>query len=302
MAIYSMTGFGRGEAAARGLKAIVELKTVNHKQFDCRIDLPPELAALESDIREQIHAGLARGHVACRIQLDSSHGLRNRAARVDEALARVYLARLRQVARRLKLKDNLTAASLLSLPHVVLYENEKINFRSCRVLVMRSLGRALKALRTMQAREGRALGRDLLARLQQLRALTVRIGRRAPDIARVYLEALRKRIAAAGLEMNTDDPRLLKEVALFADRSDVVEEITRLGSHLGQCRSLLMTGKLDRGEAQGRAGRTLDFLVQELFREINTIGSKANDRLIAEDVIRFKTELERIREQVQNIA
>lgn len=302
MAIYSMTGFGRGEAAARGLKASLELKSVNHKQFDCRIDLPPELAALESGIRERIHADISRGHVACRIQLDSSSGIHNRAARVDEALARTYLARLRRVARRLKLKDTLTSVSLLSLPQVVRYENDALNLRACRTLVTLSLGRALKALRAMQAREGGALASDLLARLAQLQAMTARIERRAPEVARVYLEALRKRIAAAGLEVNADDPRLLKEVALFADRSDVMEEITRLRSHLGQCRTLITTGKLDRGEAEGRAGRTLDFLVQELFREINTIGSKANDRLIAEDVIRFKTELERIREQVQNIA
>lgn len=302
MAIYSMTGFGRGEALARGLKAVVELKSVNHKQFDCRIDLAPELAVLEADLREQIHATLARGHIACRIKLDCSPAIRNLAAKVDEALARAYLARLRQVARRLKLADNLAAASLLSLPQVVRYENEKINLRACRDLLMLGLGRALKSLRAMQAREGATLSRDLLTRLRQLRVLSARIGRRAPGIARGYLETLRKRIAAAGLEMNANDPRLLKEVALFADRSDIMEEITRLGSHLGQCRTLLMTGKLDRGEAQGRAGRTLDFLIQELFREINTVGSKANDRLMAEDVIRFKTELERIREQVQNIA
>jgi uncharacterized protein (TIGR00255 family) len=295
-----MTGFGRGTAARRGLKAIVELKAVNHKQFDCRIELPPELIELEPEIRERVHAQVDRGHVVCRVHLDYSAGIRRRAARVDEALARAYLARLRRIAVHLKLKDDLTSASLLALPQVVRYETLGLPLQLCRPLIRRGLERALQNLRGMQAREGRLLGRDLLARWRQLLTLTGRIERRAPAVSRAYLAALRKRIAAAGLEMSADDPRLLKEVALFADRSDIMEEITRLRSHLRQGREWLGGGGRD-GAAGGRAGRTLDFLVQELFREINTIGSKANDQLIAEDVIRFKAELERIREQVQNL-
>ncbi len=294
MAIYSMTGFGRGEAAAGGIKAVVELKSVNHKQFDCRIDLPPALERMESMLREQIHGTLARGHVACRVQLDCAAVIRRRAARVDAALAEAYLARLRNLARRLKLKDDLSAASLLGLPQVVRFENPELNLRACQVLARRGLGRALTALRGMQAREGRALGRDLAARLGQLRALAARIGRRAPEIARAYRQALLKRIRDAEVEVRADDPRLLKEVAVFADRSDIAEELTRLQSHLQQSAAALRAG--------GPVGRTLDFLVQELLREINTLGSKASDRLVAADVVRFKAELERIREQVQNIA
>jgi uncharacterized protein (TIGR00255 family) len=146
----------------------------------------------------------------------------------------------------------------------------------------------------MREREGCALGRDVASRLAHLRTLTERIERRAPEIAQAYRQTLLKRIREAGLDVNAEDPRLLKEVALFADRSDVTEELTRLRSHLKQCDTVLAAGEL--------AGRTLDFLVQELLREINTIGSKANDRSITADVIRCKAELERIREQVQNIA
>lgn len=293
MPIHSMTGYGRGEASSRGLKVIVELKSVNHKQFDCRIDLPPALEELESEIREQIHERIARGHVACRIHLDFSPGVRNQSARVDEPLAKAYLARLRQIARRLNLKDDLSSASLLHLPHVVRFESPASHFRACRPLIRLSLARALNAHHAMREREGRALGRDVGSRLGKLQALRVRIERRAPDVARAYRQALQKRIREAGLDVNAADPRLLKEVAVFADRSDITEEITRLRSHGRQCGTVLMAGAV--------AGRILDFLVQELFREINTIGSKANDRLIAEDVIRFKAELERIREQVQNI-
>lgn len=294
MAIYSMTGFGRGEAAAAGSKAIVELKSVNHKQFDCRIDLPPALEQLESGIREQLHEIIARGHVACRVHLDCADAMRARAARVDEALAKAYLVRLRNIARRLRLKDDLSAASLLELPHVVRHENPDLHLPACRSLVQRALKKALAAIRGMQTREGRALGRDVLARLARLRALALRIERRAPQIAQAYRQSLLKRIRDAGLDVLADDPRLLKEVAVFADRSDVAEELTRLASHLRQSEAVL--------RADGLAGRTLDFLVQELNREINTVGSKANDLLIAEEVIRFKAELERIREQVQNIA
>jgi len=294
MAIHSMTGFGRGTAAARGIRVMVELKSVNHRQFDCRIDLPPPLGEWEVAVREQIHESIARGSIACKVVLDVSPVIRRQSATVDEALARAYLARLRQIAGRLGLKDDLSSASLLNLPGVVSFESPAAGFRSCRTLIRIGLNKAIKALNAMREREGRTLGRDIADRLKRLQALMLRIERRAPGVAPYYRQALLKRIHEAGLNVNAEDPRLLKEIALYADRSDISEEITRLRSHFQQCVAVIATGEL--------AGRPLDFLVQELFREINTIGSKANDRVIASEVIRFKAELERIREQVQNIA
>lgn len=294
MALQSMTGYGRGEAVARGIRIMVELKSVNHRQFDCRIDLPPPLGKWEIAVREQIHESIARGSIACRIALDVSPAIRRQAATVDEALARAYLVRLRQIAGRLGLKDDLSSASLLSLPEVVRCESPAAEFRSCRALIRIGLHKAIKSLKAMREREGRMLGRDIAARLKRLQALILCIERRAPGIAPDYRQALLKRIRAADLSINADDPRLLKEIALYADRSDISEELTRLRSHFQQSFAVIATGEL--------AGRPLDFLVQELFREINTIGSKANDRMIASTVIRFKAELERIREQVQNIA
>ena len=293
MSIQSMTGYGRGAAVARGIKMMVELKSVNHRQFDCRIDLPPPLGACEIDVREQIHAVIARGSVTCRVSMDVSPSVRHKSALVDEALARAYLTRLRQVAARLGLKDDLQAGCLLNLPEVVRFTSSENNLRPCRSLIRSGLTRALQALNTMRKREGQVLARDITGRLNRLRAMSARIGRRAPNVASRYRHALLKRIRASGLNLNMKDPRLLKEIAIYADRADISEELTRLGSHWRQCGVVLAAGAL--------AGRTLDFLVQELLREINTIGSKANDRLIAGEVIRFKAELERIREQVQNI-
>lgn len=294
MSIQSMTGYGRGEASARGLRVMVELKSVNHRQFDCRIDLPPPLGEWEVAVREQIHKSIARGSITCRMALDISPAIRGKSATVDEALARAYLARLRQTARRLSLKDDLSSASLLNLPEVVRFESPAAGLRSCRPLIRIALDQALKALKTMREREGRTLGRELVVRLKRLQALLLRIERRAPAVTLYYRQALLKRIRAAGLSIKADDPRLLKEIALYADRSDISEELTRLRSHFRQCADVMAKGEW--------AGRPLDFLVQELFREINTIGSKANDRMIASGVIRFKAELERLREQAQNIA
>lgn len=288
-----MTGYGRGEAASRGIKVTLELKSVNHKQFDCRVDLPPFLQAMEIAVREQIHEQVARGGVTCRISMDMSPVLRKQAATVDEALARTYIARLRGAARRLALRDDLGAAALMRLPDVVRFDNPERAVRMSRTLVVRSLKQALRTLRVMRRREGVALRRDITARLGRLHKRVTRIERRAPGVVRHYRQLLLRRIRKSGLNLNAGDPRLLKEVAVYADRADISEELTRLCSHLRQCRAVLADGKL--------AGRPLDFLVQELFREINTIGSKANDRLIAGEVIQFKAELERMREQAQNI-
>lgn len=293
MSINSMTGFGRGTASARGLQVVVELKSVNHKQFDCRLDLPSAWGAAEIILRKQIQARLARGYISGRISLPGPARLCVSLAAVDDKLAQRYLQRLRAVAARLGMKDDLSASALLKMPQVVRLLEPPAQVPLCRALAKTALERALRALLAMRAREGRALARDLRRRLLTLHRLAERIARRAPTVARAYRLALRRRIRESRLKIKLDDPRLIKEVALYADRADIAEELTRLHSHLQQWTTIMAGG--------GAVGRTLDFLAQELWREINTIGSKANDSRIAEHVIQFKTELERLREQVQNI-
>ena len=294
MSLMSMTGRGTGAAAGRLARVEAELSSVNRKQLDVNVGLPRFLASFESRVQARIQQALSRGRVTGEIRVTWAEAARAAGARVDEGLARAQVAALRAAAKKLGLPDDLKASALLALPEVVSFERGAADSEALWPAVEKALAAALAALQAMRKKEGAALGRDLRARLRTLAALTAEIGARAPAIAEIYRANLLKRIGAAlpGSELAGDE-RLLKEVALFADRSDLTEELVRLDSHLKQAGDLLKAG--------GVAGRTLDFLVQEMGREINTIGSKANDGEITRRVIAFKTELERIREQVQNI-
>ena len=288
-----MTGHGRAELAAAGVKVAIELRTVNHRQFEARLDLPPALAELENDLRTRLHARIARGYVTCRVQLDTSAEMRRDTVRVDYERAAAFVQRLRQAGRKLGLKDDLTVSALLGMPGLVTSANVTAKLNKIAPQAIKCLDQALKAFLAMRAVEGRELGRDIRARLRVLDGLVDKIAGRAPQVAEAHRQALLERLRKAGVPLGQGDDRLIREVALFADRSDITEEATRLRSHLKQARAQLA--------AAVPAGRTLDFLLQEMFREINTIGSKANDAVISRMVVKAKAELERIREQVQNV-
>lgn len=293
MAIRSMTGYGTGQRSSGRVKVTVELSSVNHKQFDLRLVLPTMPAFVESSIVEQIHKRIARGFVTCRVKISSSSTRSMPEVVVDEALARAYVTRLRAMAGRLGLKDDLSLSVVSAIAGVARSRDPGDDVDTVLPLLLKSLKRALAALVAMRVGEGKVLRRDIYDRTTILRNLVDQIAVRAPAVSEKHRKALRSRILSAGIGLNSDDPRLAREVALFADRSDISEEITRLRSHMKQTVKTLA--------AAGPVGRTLDFLVQEMFREINTIGSKANDKDIVAEVIRFKSELERIREQVQNV-
>jgi uncharacterized protein (TIGR00255 family) len=294
MSLMSMTGRGAAAAAGRIARVEAELSSVNRKQLDVNVGLPRFLASFEARVQEKIQRTVSRGRVTGEIRVTWAESAQAAGVRVDAALARAHVAALRQAARKLGLPDDLKASALLSLPEVVVFERRATEIEALWPVVEKALDAALANLQAMRKKEGAALGRDLRARLKQLDRLAREIGTRVPAVAETYRENLLKRIAAAlPVSDLAADERVLKEIALFADRSDITEEQVRLGSHLQQAGDLLATG--------GVVGRTLDFLVQELGREINTIGSKANDGGITRRVIAFKTELERIREQAQNI-
>ncbi len=294
MSLMSMTGRGSGTAVNRLARVEVELSSVNRKQLDVNVGLPRPLAALESRVQGMVQQAVSRGRVTGDIRVTWMETGPASVIRVNERMARAQLDELRAVARKLKLPDNLQASVLMDLPGVVSFEREAGKPEELWPLVGKALGAALTRLQGMRRKEGAALRRDLLARLKELKSLAVVIGKRAPAVAAAYQENLLRRIGAAVPQSDlASDERLLKEVALFADRSDITEELVRLDSHLKQANSLLKAG--------GVVGRSLEFLIQEMGREINTIGSKANDGQITRQVIAYKAELERIREQIQNI-
>ena len=295
MAIRSMTGFGRGEAEENGRGVTVELSAVNRKQFDCSLSLPRELSSLDTRIQTLIRTRVSRGYVKGVVTVATSVGEAggNAAGWGPEVIGK-HLTALRDLAKRLGLADDLTASSLLCLPDLLRgaapLEPEKMW-----PLVERAGTLALKSLDTMRHREGAALEHDLRKRLTVLEKTAEQIAARAPMVPVTYQTLLTKRLGELLGEEGTavDAALVAREVAVFADRCDVSEELTRLGSHFAQVVKTLDSG--------GTCGRTLDFLCQELFREINTTGSKANDAEISRHVIAFKAALEAMREQVQNI-
>lgn len=289
-----MTGRGAAAAAGRLARVEVELSSVNRKQLDVDVGLPRFLAAYESRVLETVQGRLSRGRITGEIRVTWAEAAQAAGAKVDLGLARAAVGALRAAAKKLDLPDDLKASALLALPGLVAFEHGERDLEALWPTVRQALEAALAKLQAMRKKEGAALGRDLRMRLGILRKLAREIAARAPGVAETYRANLLKRIAAAlpGSDLAADD-RLLKEVALFADKADVTEELVRLDSHFRQAEDALKAG--------GVVGRALDFLVQEMGREINTIGSKANDAEIARRVVAAKAELERFREQVQNV-
>ncbi len=293
MSLRSMTGYGRGQAAVGGISATVEISAVNRKQLDIQCSLPRGMSALEVRVLEAIQSQVARGRLSIDVTIDWAGVARRKAVRLDEPLAAAYLEALRSGARSLNIKDDIGMKALIQLPDVIQLARPQEDLERAWKPIERALRLALKDFSAMRAREGRVLQQDLVKRIGLLEKLVKAITARAPAVTRNYRKKLHARLKQAGFDALADDDRVLREIALFADRCDITEELTRLESHLEQARRMT--------RARAATGRSLDFLAQELFREINTVGSKANDSVILQRVVEFKTELERIREQVQNI-
>jgi uncharacterized protein (TIGR00255 family) len=275
------------------LRIVIELSSVNRKQSELNLILPRELESLEPRLRERLNQQIARGRVTLRLAVE--YGKQRAASRVvfDTELAREYVQGLRRLCRELKLAAALSLDSLLRAPGVVEIHSPLEEPERLWSAIEQALTRALAAHQKMRAKEGAVLGKDLRARMSLIEKAAKAVALAAPGVTARYREALVTRLNAAGLPLALDDERLVKEIALFADRCDISEELTRLRSHFAQFADCV--------RSQEPVGRKLDFLVQELNREINTIGSKAGDAAIAGLVIEMKTELERFREQVQNV-
>lgn len=288
----SMTGYGRGEVDHEGVKFSVELNSVNRKQSDLVISLPRDFAELEPRIRQTINEQLSRGRT--NVLLSCEQGANgNRKLALDIALARSYHDAMRALQTELKAPGEITISAILQAPGVMRFTDESIDAAQAWPAIEQALAAALSELIKMRTREGLHLAEDLRARLKTIRGAIQEVQVLFPEVVKKYRAALLDRITKAGLDLPVDDDRLLKEVALFADRSDVSEELTRLESHLAQ-----FAEHLRKDEA---VGRTLEFITQEIFRELNTLGAKSNDAAISRHVVVCKAELEKIREQIQNI-
>ena len=291
-AMHSMTGFGRGSAATDAWQASVELSAVNRKQAEVVVQAPRELNELDARIRKAVLAVVSRGRIQVAINVERSQGV---AAdfRINPALALAFSAAFTQLAKTVGYPVPPTAADFLRQPGIIAAGNSEIDAEAAWLAIEPALTDALTQLAAMRESEGNHLKADFLTRLAALIAFARRISSDAPGRPIRQRELLTKRLREAGLELDPGDERVAKEIALFADRCDVSEEITRLDSHFVKFREYL--------QAAEPPGRALDFLCQELFREFNTISSKANDAAIAQTVVEAKTELEKIREQVQNV-
>ena len=287
-----MTGFGRGSAATDAWHAGVEITAVNRKQAEVVFQMPRELNELDPLIRKATLAVVSRGRIQISINIERSQ-LSSADFRVDPALALAFSKAFGELGRTVGYPVLPTAADFLRQPGIVTASSGEIDSQAAWLAVEPALTDALAQLAAMRQSEGSHLKADLIARLDILIAFSRKIAAEAPDRPIRQRELLAKRLRDAGLELDPADERVVKEIALFADRCDVSEEITRLDSHFAKFREYL-----DAAEPPGRA---LDFLCQELFREFNTIGSKANDASISQTIVEAKTELEKIREQVQNV-
>jgi len=287
-----MTGYGRGEADHGGVKFSVELNSVNRKQSDIVISLPRDFSELEPRIRQAINEKLSRGRtnvvVSCQ---ESANGARKLA--LDTALARSYHDAMRALQKELDAPGEITIGTILQAPGVMRFSENNIAGEAAWPPVERALAAALAELIKMREREGKHLAKDLIHRLKVIRQEIKTVRALFPEVVKKYRSALFDRISKAGLDLAMDDERLLKEVSIFADRSDVSEELTRLESHLAQ-----FAHHLRKNEP---VGRTLEFITQEIFRELNTLGAKSNDAAISQHVVACKAELEKIREQIQNL-
>ena len=294
--IRSMTGFGRAAFAVGSASFEVEVRTVNHRYLDARVRLPRGLAELEARVRERIGARCSRGKVEVGVSTPEAGGLRP-AVEVDLEAAREYLRAAEELRRSEGVGGEIDLAVLLGLPGVARFVEPAVPESELGEALVAALDQALAAVDEMRAAEGAALERELLARLGRVEESARALEERAGAVQEVARERLRKRSEQLARETGlADDARLYQEIAIAADRLDVAEEIARLHSHVARFRETVASG------GPGRpVGRRLDVLCQELGREVNTVGSKAGDAPVAHLVVELKTELERIREQVQNV-
>jgi len=292
--VKSMTGYGRARQTRNGRDITVEVRSVNNRYLDCTVKMPRAYIFAEDAVKAMVQKATSRGKVDVFITVDSL-GAEETVVKVNEPLAKGYIDALRQLVQLGggMVRDSYDATDLARLPDVLTVTKAEEDLETVSADLCAVLEEALAAYTAMRETEGQKLAEDILSRLETIEALTERVEQRSPQTVAEYREKLFKRMQEVLQSTTVDESRILTEAALFADKVAVDEETVRLRSHLVQLREMI--------RSDVPVGRKLDFLIQETNRESNTIGSKCNDLTIAKDVVELKAEIEKIREQVQNI-
>ena len=292
MRLRSMTGFGRGEANEDGRAWVAEIRTVNHRFLDQRVILPRLFSALEDPVKKMVAKVLDRGRVDITFSLHGVSAVEPQLV-VNESVARQYHRCLRQLIDEYQLTDKIDLKDMLTQRDIISLEEPRPDMDSEWKVISRALEAALTNCNGMREQEGQALQEDLLGRLEKFETIVVQIEENIPVLHQQRQNDLRTRIGKLLDGLDIDPIRLAQETAIMADKSDVTEEITRLHSHIAQFRTFLMSDE--------PVGRRLDFLLQEFLREVNTLSSKIANAGIAQLGVEMKNEIEKLREQVQNV-
>lgn len=290
--IKSMTGFGRGDYAQDGKEFTVEIKTVNHRYSDVFIKMPRQIGFLEDKVRELVGKAISRGKIDVFITY-YNYSDDSKFVSFDEALAKTYISAVEALRDKFGLRDDISVSLISKYPDVLKVEQNEEDEEKLWAMLKVATENALASLVVMRGNEGEGLKNVLLERAAYIEGVIAEISKRAPEVPKEYKIKLEARLKDLLEQQTIDENRLAMELAVFADRCSIDEELVRLASHIGQMREALSMNQ--------PVGRKLDFLIQEMNREINTIGSKANDLSITKNVVEIKSEIEKIREQVQNI-
>lgn len=290
--VKSMTGFGRAENTKNGITVLAEVRSVNHRFFEFSMRCPRSCQFLEDTVKKTLRGYMVRGKVDLSLTVTADSAGAS-SVTLDREYAAAYITALRELAREFKLKNDLTVSAVASNPEIFTVKKAELDEKLLTEAVIEAVSGAAEALVEMRAAEGEKLALDISSRADTLLAAVELIEKRSPDTVNEYRERLTARIRELLDGHEPDEQRIVTEAAVYADKVAVAEETVRLRSHVAQLKDMLA--------GDGEVGRRLDFLVQEMNRETNTIGSKAQDTEIARTVVDMKAEIEKIREQIQNI-
>ena len=290
--IKSMTGYGRAQGSFSGGDILVEIKSVNNRYLDCGVKLPRVYGFAEEAVKARVQQTISRGKVDVYINI-SSAGAQNVKISLNTPVLEGYLSALRQIAEEYQVRDDISVSSLTRFNDVFLVEKQEEDEQEVQEAILSVVSQALDAFDAMRTAEGQALKQDLLQKSDEILELVSKVEARSPVTVAAYRERLLGKMQEVLENTALDETRIIQEAAIYADKVAVDEETVRLRSHVDQLRTMLQEG--------GVIGRKLDFLMQEMNREANTIGSKGNDVEQARNVVDIKSQLEKIREQIQNI-
>ncbi len=290
--LLSMTGYGSAKGSVEGQEITVELKSVNNRYLDCSVRLPRNFLFAEDTVKQAVSVGVSRGKVDVFVSAQASQDS-GTVVSVNEELARGYRDAVARIAETLGLESGLNAFSLARFPDVLTVERRELDKDKAAAALSEITAKAVEEFNAMREREGERLRRDMLGKLETIEGLVSVVEERSPQTVKEYRERLEARLRDILADRSLDEQRVITEAAIFADRTAVDEETVRLRSHIAQFRTMLEEGS--------PIGRKMDFLVQEFNRESNTIGSKCSDASLAKVVVDLKSEIEKIREQLQNV-